>query len=133
MIISLSDHVSMCKIQRIVTLSETRKAHLCTYERINKWAAIVKAVCNKRRRDKHCCEKVKQIPYPKFRDRESVKALHNNVDHTRLPSSLQSAFFTHGYEKGYDEPQTISSSRREQVSGKPKTSFHFKVSLLCTL
>ena len=62
MLISLSDHVS-----------ETRKAHLCSYESINKWAAIVKAVCNKRRRDKHCCEKVEQIPYPKFRDRESLK------------------------------------------------------------
>ena len=65
---------------------------------------------DKRRRDKHCCEKLKQIPYPKFRDRKSVKGLHNNVDHARLPSSLQSSLcLSHTVmKKVYDEPQTIS-------------------------
>ena len=97
MLISLSDHVS-----------ETRKAHLCSYESINKWAAIVKAVCNKRRRDKHCCEKVEQIPYPKFRDRESVKAFHNNVDCLVYLPVCSLRLSQTVMKKVYDEPQTIS-------------------------
>ena len=102
MLISLSDHVSMCKIQKNSYFKRNEKgSFMFIYESINKWAAIVKAVCNKRRRDKHCCEKVEQIPYPKFRDRESVKAFHNNVDClVYLPVCSLSAFVTNGYEKG---------------------------------
>ena len=95
---------------------------------------------DKRRRDKHCCEKLKQIPYPKFRDRESVKAFHNNVDCLVYLPVCSLRLSQTVMKKVYDEPQkslkevcTAASSRREQVSGKPKSSFHFKVSLLCTL
>ena len=42
MIISLSDLVSMCKIQFLLL---NRKAHLYTYEQINKRFAIMKVVC----------------------------------------------------------------------------------------
>ena len=41
MIITFSDLLSMCKIQK----KETRKAHLYAYERMNKWTAIMKEVC----------------------------------------------------------------------------------------
>ena len=108
MIISLSDHVNMCKIQKNSYFKRNQKgSFMYRYERINKWAAIVKALCDKPRRDKHCCEKVKQIPYPKFKDRESVKAFHNNVDLVYLPvCSLRLSQTV--MRKVYDEPQTIS-------------------------
>ena len=94
----------------------------------------MKALCDKPRRDKHCCEKVKQISYPKFRDRESVKALHNNVDHPRSPSSLKSAFVTHGYEKGLwrttnnlskEFVQRVQAESRFQVSRKEALTLKF--------
>ena len=91
----------------------------------------MKAVCNKPRRDKYCCEKVKQIPYPKFRDRESVKAFHNHVDRlVYLP--VCSLRLSHTVMKVYDKPQTISqrsalrvSKNRFQVSRKLVFSLKF--------
>ena len=68
----------------------------------------MKAVCDKPRRDKHCCEKVKQIPYSKFRDRESVKAFHNNVDRLVYLSVCSLRLSHTVMKKVYDEPQTIS-------------------------
>ena len=96
------------------------------YERINKWAAIVKVVCDKPRRDKHCCEKLKQIPHPKFRDRKFVKGLHNNVDHARSPSSLQSAFVANGYEKGLW--RTTNNLSKEFVPLRVQGESRFQVS-----
>ena len=88
----------------------------------------MKAVCNKRRRDKHCCEKLKQIPYPKFRDRKFVKGLHNNVDHARSPSSLQSEFVTHGYEKGlWRTTNNLSKEFALRVQGESRFQVSRKV------
>ena len=88
----------------------------------------MKAVCDKPRRDKHCCEKLKQIPYPKFRDRKFVKGLHNNVDHASSPSSLQSAFITHGYEKGlWRTTNNLSKEFALRVQGESRFQISRKV------
>ena len=82
----------------------------------------MKAVCDKPRRDKHRCEKVKQIPYPKFRDRESVKAFQNNVDLVYLPvCSLRLSQTL--MKKVYDEPQTISHRSLYRCEFKARAGF----------
>ena len=88
----------------------------------------MKVVCDKPRRDKHCCEKRKQIPYPKFRDRKFVKGLHNNVDHARSPSSLQSAFVANGYEKGlWRTTNNLSKEFALRVQGESRFQVSRKV------
>ena len=88
----------------------------------------MKVVCDKPRRDKHFCEKLKQIPYPKFRDRKFVKGLHNNVDHASSPSSLQSAFVTHGYEKGlWRTTNNLSKEFVQRVQGESRFQVSRKV------
>ena len=89
----------------------------------------MKAVCDKPRRDKHCCEKLKQIPYPKFRDRKSVKALHNNVDHARLPLPVCSLRLSHTVmKKVYDEPLTISQRHAKEFVQWVQGESRFQVS-----
>ena len=84
----------------------------------------MKVVCDKPRRDKHCCEKLKQIPYPKFRDRNSLLKdcttmltthVHLPVCSLRLSQTVM--------KKVYDEPQTISQRSLYRCEFKARAGF----------